>query len=106
MTDEILIQQQAKTALLKHLEWLHCTVVAEKQEPQGEHLVLKSAAAHQHDILIQLLNLDEARSIKIPQSVFDYEPPRDDRWILLVLYMTDMEPLSYSDSDYRISNAG
>lgn len=94
MRNEISIQQQSKAALLKHLERLHCTVVAKKPEPQGEYLVLKSAAGHQHDILIQLLNLDEARSIKIPQSVFVYEP-RDDRWILLVLYMTGMEQLLY-----------
>jgi len=94
MRDEILIQQQAKAALLKHLGRLHCAVVAENQDPQGEYLVLKSASGHQHDILIQLLNLEEAQSIKIPQSVFDYEL-RDDRWILLVLYMADMKPLLY-----------
>ena len=92
--DKILIQHQAKAALLKHLGKLHWAVVAEKPQPQGEYLILKSAAGHQHDILIQLLNLDEARSIKIPQSVFDYEP-RDDRWILLVLFMTGMEQLLY-----------
>ena len=69
-------------------------MIDEKQMPEGECISLKSGNGIRHDVFIQLLNLDEAQSVKIPQSVFDYEI-RKGRWILLVLYMTDMKPLSY-----------
>lgn len=94
MTDKISIQQNAKAELLNHLEKLHCTVTDERQILEGEFLSLKSSNGIRHYVFIQLLNLDEARSIKIPQSVFDYEI-RKGQWILLVLYMADMKPLSY-----------
>lgn len=94
MTDKISIQLQAKMELLNHLKKLHYTIVDEKQIPEGEFISLKSANGTRHDVFIQLLNLEEARSIKIPQSVFDYEI-RENQWILLVLYMADMKPFSY-----------
>ncbi len=92
--DRKTILEQAKTALQQHLQKMGCAVVAENPEPQGETLVVKSAIGRPHHILVQLLNLDEARSAYIPQSVFGYQP-KADCWILLVLYMSDMEPSLY-----------
>jgi len=91
MAEEISIRQQVKAQLLAHLLKRARRYHARKAGnvrgvPRG-----KIGAGSRHDILVQLLNLDDARSIKIPQSAFGYEM-RDGQWILLVLYMNDMEP--------------
>jgi hypothetical protein len=89
------IQQQARDRLLQHLQELQCTLVAEKQEcVPGDTLVrdyitVTSASGREHIILLEQLDLGKARSINIPQIIFNHQPQAN-RWILLALYMPDM----------------
>lgn len=94
------IQQQGRDLLLQHLQGLQCTLVAQQQQcVPGDTLVrdyitVTSASGREHSILVEQLNLDEARSISIPQIIFNHQPQAN-RWILLAVYMADMDALCY-----------
>jgi len=86
------VHHQAKAELLQAL---CCKVTSEETgNPAGESLCLLSPDERQHTILIRLLDLDKAHSLKMPKSDFDYEL-RSNLWIFLVLYMHDMQPFCY-----------
>ncbi len=88
------ISNAAKTQLLESLQKQNCKVLTEKTEQNGTRFTIVTAKGREHEILLRLLNLDKDRSLKIPKSDFNYEL-RDNLWVLLVLYMYDMEPFSY-----------
>ncbi len=80
--------------LLSKLKQQNCEVITQVDEPNGKRVVIKTSSGQQHNIIIRFLNLDKARSIKIPRSDFQYELC-ENLWVLLVLYMKYMEPFSY-----------
>lgn len=87
-------EEQGLNELLIILIKNNCEVIAKIDEQSGKRLIIKTTSGIQHNIIIRFLNLDESRSLKIPKSDFNYEL-RENLWVLLLLYMKDMEPFSY-----------
>ena len=56
-------------------------------------LIAKTKSGGIHELFLQPINLEKERSVKIQKQ--DLGEPKDNLWIALILYMTDMEPVLY-----------
>ncbi len=61
---------------------------------RGVDFIIKAKSGKYHEVSLQALNLEKDRSIKIPKSIWNGEM-RENRWIALVLFMKEMEPVVY-----------
>ena len=61
---------------------------------QGNRILIKSANGQEHECLTRFLDLDQARSIQILKSEFDYKI-KENRWIILGLFMEAMDLVFY-----------
>jgi len=55
--------------------------------------IVKTNTGNYHELYLQPINLETERSVKIPKS--DLEEPKDNLWVVLVLFMKEMEPVLY-----------
>lgn len=86
------IQAQAIENLVQKLKEIGYNPLAERAS--ADRVQFKNDRGATREVIIRLLDLDKDRSTSINQRDFDYTP-RPDLWILLVLYMRDMEPIPY-----------
>src|SRR4030095_2042935 len=99
-----------RESLIQVFEKYNCQII-KGSEIGGNFISFKTGSGAVHKGLIQILNLDSGRSIKINKSAFDNEI-KPNSWVILVLIMDQMKPVYYmipmkvfeSPNDYFIDN--
>ena len=93
MSDESREFDAVRNALIQVMEKQSFRIVAENCV--GDNFVCFEAGNRVvHKCLVQILNLDNQRSIKINKSVYDFKI-RTNNWIALVLIIDQMSPVFY-----------
>ena len=80
---------------ITELELLRASLVVSKSESgrEGVDFIIKTKNGNYHELYLQPINLETERSIKISKEVLG--EPKDNRWVALVLFMKDIEPVLY-----------
>ena len=81
------VEQFVKQELMK----AHFEVFSGESESRGVDFILKTPSRKYHELFLLPINLDFARSVKIPKS--DLGELKDNLWIALVFVMKEIEPV-------------
>lgn len=60
---------------------------------EGADFIIKTKTGNYHELYLQTINLETERSVKISKEVLG--EPKDNLWVVLVLFMKDIEPVLY-----------
>lgn len=60
---------------------------------EGVDFIIKTKSGNYHELYLKPINLETERSVKITKTVLG--EPKDNLWIVLVLFMKDIEPVLY-----------
>ena len=85
------LRKQVKQFVEQELTKARFEVSSGESESRGVDFIVKTPSGKYHELFLLPINLEFARSAKIPKS--DLGELRDNLWIALVFVMKEMEPV-------------
>lgn len=85
------LRQQVKQFVERELTKARFEVSSGESESRGVDFIVKTPSGKYHELFLLPINLEFARSAKIPKS--DLGELRDNLWIALVFVMKEIEPV-------------
>lgn len=85
------LRKQVKQFVEQELTKARFEVSSGESESRGVDFIVKTPSGKYHELFLQPINLDFARSVKIPKS--DLGELKENLWIALVFVMKEIEPV-------------